>query len=119
MMYYNDTPPEMVLYQGLANRELGLEDKARARFNKLVGYGEKHFYDRVKIDYFAVSLPDLQIFDEDLTERNRTHCHYLIALGSYGLGDTNKARAHAEETLRSYPAHQGAALLKQMMCPEG
>ncbi|MBR1820608.1 MAG: hypothetical protein IJ769_03190, partial [Clostridia bacterium] len=91
MMYYNDQPADMILYQGLANRALGREKKATSRFYKLVSYGEKHYYDQVKIDYFAVSLPDLQLFDEDLTVRNRAHCEYLIALGSYGLGDDARA----------------------------
>ena len=91
-MYYNDQPADMILYQGLANRALGREDRARSRFYKLISYGEKHYYDRVKMDYFAVSLPDLQLFEEDLSLRNRAHCEYLIALGSYGLGDRERAR---------------------------
>ena len=53
-MYYNDQPADMIFYQGLANRTLGRDDRARSRFYKLVSYGEKHYYDRVKIDY---SLP--------------------------------------------------------------
>lgn len=81
MMYYNDQPADLIMYEGLANRALGREVKARSRFFKLISYGEKHYYDKVKIDYFAVSLPDLQLFDEDLSVRNRAHCEYLIALG--------------------------------------
>ena len=54
-MYYNDQPAEMILYQGLAARALGDEARASARLHKLVAYGEKHYYDEVKIDYFAVS----------------------------------------------------------------
>lgn len=99
-MYYNDQPADMILYQGLANRALGREERARSRFHKLISYGEKHYYDQVKIDYFAVSLPDLQLFDEDLTLRNRAHCEYLMALGSYGLG-TRSGQASA--TTRCWP----------------
>ena len=39
-MYYNDQPADMILYQGLANRALGREDKARSRFFRLISYGE-------------------------------------------------------------------------------
>ena len=115
MMYYNDQPADMILYQGLAHRALGREEKAASRFHKLVSYGEKHYYDKVKIDYFAVSLPDLQLFDEDLTVRNRAHCEYLIALGSYGLGDDARAKESYDAVLRIDPAHQGAVIHRELL----
>lgn len=108
IMYYNDQPADMILYQGLAHRKLGREAEARSRFHRLVDYGEAHMFDEVKIDYFAVSLPDLQLFDEDLTLRNKAHCHYLIALGSYGLGDQERAARSCGETLSIDRAHIGA-----------
>ena len=115
MMYYNDQPADLILYQGLANRALGREERALSRFHKLISYAEKHYYDVVKIDYFAVSLPDLQLFDEDLTVRNRAHCEYLIALGSYGLGDMERARKCYDAVLDIDCAHQGAILHGQML----
>ncbi len=114
-MYYNDQPADMILYQGLANRALGRENQARSRFYKLIAYGEKHYYDQVKIDYFAVSLPDLQLFDEDLSLRNRAHCEYLIALGSYGLGDTGRAKTCFDAVLSINCAHQGAILHQKLL----
>ena len=114
MMYYNDQPADMILYQGLANRALGREERARSRFHKLISYGEKHYYDVVQIDYFAVSLPDLQLFDEDLTVRNRAHCEYLIALGSHGLGDQARAAACYDAALAIDCAHQGAILHRRL-----
>ncbi|HNW87614.1 MAG TPA: DUF5107 domain-containing protein [Candidatus Limiplasma sp.] len=110
MMFYNDQPADMILYQGLAHRALGREQQALTRFHKLVDYGERHLFDDVKIDYFAVSLPDMQLFDDDLNARNRAHCQYLIALGSYGLGDASRARAACAETLKIDPAHLGATV---------
>ena len=114
-MYYNDQPAELILYEGLAARALGDTAHASARFHKLIAYGEKHYYDKVKIDYFAVSLPDLQLFDEDLTVRNRAHCEYLIALGSYGLGDMERARACYDAALAIDCAHQGVLLHRQLI----
>lgn len=110
MMYYNDQPADMILYQGLAHRALGREEQALARFHKLVDYGERHLFDEVRIDYFAVSLPELQLFEENLTVRNQGHCHYLIGLGSLGLGDKVRAAESFAATLRIDPAHQGALL---------
>lgn len=114
-MYYNDQPAELILYEGLAARALGDADHASARFHKLIAYGEKHYYDKVRIDYFAVSLPDLQLFDEDLTVRNRAHCEYLIALGSYGLGDMERAKACYDAALAIDCAHQGVLLHRQLI----
>ena len=65
--------------------------------------------------YFAVSLPDLQLFDEDLSVRNRAHCEYLIALGSYGLGDRERAEKCYDAVLTIDPSHQGAILHKQLL----
>ena len=114
-MYYNDQPAEQILYQGLAALELCDSAHASARFHKLISYGEKHYYDKVSIDYFAVSLPDLQLFDDDLTVRNRAHCEYLIALGSYGLGDKARAAKCYDAALAIDCAHQGVILHKQLL----
>lgn len=110
MMFYNDQPADMILYQGLANRALGREDAAKARFHKLIDYGEKHLFDIVKIDYFAVSLPELQLFNEDLTRRNQAHCYYLIGLGYSGLGDKTRAAEYYAKTLAIDCAHLGTAI---------
>lgn len=106
MMYYNDQPPEMIYYQGLAYRMLGEEEQAVRRFQKLVDYGREHIRDDVKIDYFAVSLPDLLIFEENLNERNRKHCLFMVSLGLKGLGRIDEAEKCAEELLAMDNAHQ-------------
>ena len=107
MMYYNDQPPEMIYYQGLAYRKLGDEEQAVERFRKLEDYGKKHIGDEIKIDYFAVSLPDLLIFEENLDERNRKHCLFMMSLGLKGLGRSDEAEKCAEELLTMDNAHQG------------
>lgn len=105
-MYYNDQPPEMILYQGLAWQKLGETAKAKARFYRLIDYGEKHLYDDVRIEYFAVSLPDFLIFDEDCTRRNRAHCYYLMALGNLGLGEYEKSERFFAEAAKIEPGYQ-------------
>ena len=116
MMFYNDQPADMILYEGLALRALGREAQARARFHRLVDYGERHLFDDVKIDYFAVSLPDMQLFDDDLNARNRAHCQYLIAMGSYGLGDAARAAEACAATLALDAAHLGANVHRALFC---
>ena len=84
-IFYNDQQPDTIFYQGLALIQLGQTDEAKARFNKLINFGKAHQNDEFKLDYFAVSLPDLQIWDDDLTKRNHHNCLNLIALGELGL----------------------------------
>ena len=96
-IFYNDQQPDKIFYQGLAWRELGDENKARSRFNKLISHGEKHLFDECKIDYFAVSLPDLAIWDDDLNIRNKIHCYYVMALGYSGLGEDEKAEVYYQK----------------------
>ncbi len=114
-MFYNDQPADMIWYEGMASRALALSERARDRFLKLTAYCEKHLDDDVKIDFFAVSLPDLQLFDDDLNLRNRVHCHYLEALGFMGLGETRKAREAFEKVLSLDHCHQGALFHRQFL----
>lgn len=108
MLYYNDQPPEMIFYQGLARREMGDTQGAYMRFDKLISYGREHMDDEVKIEYFAVSLPDLQIFEEDLQKRNRIHCLFMRALGHLGKGERGEADILLQNLHELEPEHQGA-----------
>ena len=107
--YYNDQKPDKIFYQGLALLQLGRADEARGRFGKLVAYGEKHLSDDVKIDYFAVSLPDLLIWEDDLNRRNRIHCNYMMGLGHLGLGNRDLALKFLEAAAALDNNHQGVA----------
>ncbi len=113
-MFYNDQPPDMIFYQGLAWRKLGDDREANRRFNKLVDYAEKHLFDDVKLDYFAVSLPDFLVFDDDLNLRNRIHCRYMRGLGLLGLARNGEAAAELEEALRMDGNHLGAKIHLKM-----
>ncbi len=91
-MFYNDQQPDKIFYQGLALIKLGHIGEANGRFNKLRDHGEKHLFDTAKIEYFAISLPDLLIWEDDLQKRNTLHCKYLMGLGWLGLGNVIRAR---------------------------
>ncbi|GAS81445.1 tetratricopeptide repeat protein [Paenibacillus amylolyticus] len=107
-MFYNDQPPESIYYQGLAWQKLGNTKEANRRFNKLIDYAERHIQDHIRMDYFAVSLPDFLVFDDDLDQRNEEHCRYMRALGLLELGRTNEAKDELERVLEKNPNHQGA-----------
>ena len=114
-MYYNDQPADMILYQGLSLLKLGDVRAARSRFYRLIDYGERHLEDQVKIGYFAVSLPDFLIFDEDYTRKNRAHCSYLMALGNLGLGDRDRAAAFLAEAAALEPSHMMCRVYRDML----
>ena len=114
-MYYNDQPADMILYQGLANLKLGKTREAKSRFYRLIDYGEQHLDAQVKIEYFAVSLPDFLIFDEDYTLKNRAHCYYLMALGNIGLGNKTKAADFLKEAAALEPSHMMCGIYRKMV----
>lgn len=84
-IFYNDQQPDTIFYQGLALMKLDKKAEAKARFETLINFGKLHLEDEFKLDYFAVSLPYLQIWDDDLTKRNRQNCLNLIELGELRL----------------------------------
>ncbi len=106
-MYYNDAKPDKIFYQGLALLKLGRTGEANGRFYKLINYGKNHLFDNVVMDYFAVSLPDLQIWEGDLNLANEIHCKYMLALGYCGLGDKEHARRYQEEARKLDVNHLG------------
>ena len=114
-MYYNDAKPDKIFYQGLALRKLGREDEARGRFYRLVNYGQQHYFDKPVMDYFAVSLPDLQIWEDSLERRNAVHCRYMLALGYYGLGERTKALRYLTEVEAMDVNHQGVQQLHSLV----
>ena len=113
-MYYNDAKPDKIFYAGLCYRALGQEDKARSLFNKLLSYGKQHYFDHVTMDYFAVSLPDLLIWDDSLDTKNEIHCKYMLALGYYGMGDEKHAMDYLGEVEALDNNHQGIQQLRTL-----
>lgn len=113
-IYYNDPQPDKIIYQALAWAKLGKPEKARAIFERFIEFGEQHRDDQISIDYFAVSLPDMLVFEQDINRRNRIHCTYLVGLGYLGLHDDAAASRYLNEVQVLDPNHQGAALYLQM-----
>ena len=113
-IYYNDPQPDKIIYQALSWLKLNKPEKAAAIFQQFITFGQQHMNDKITIDYFAVSLPDMLVFDTDINLRNKMHCTYLIGLGYLGLGDEAKGRKYLQEVLQMDPNHQGAAVYLQM-----
>ncbi len=118
-VYYNDQDPAMIFYQGLALQKLNKHKEAEQRFNNLIHYGKMHLDDKIQVDFFAVSLPELSVFEVDLQKRNRTHCHYLMGLGYLGSGEMTEGKKSLKNVLKMDLSHQGAiqhlSLLTELM----
>lgn len=64
----------------------GAEKIARA----FASYAAANKGTHVKIDYFAVSLPDLLIWEQDPDERNDAFCDYVNGLAEKILDEVRK-----------------------------
>jgi tetratricopeptide (TPR) repeat protein len=113
-MYYNDAQPDKIFYQGLALLKLGRKDEADGRFRCLVSYGQQHLSDQPVADYFAVSLPDLLIWEDPRGTLHQVHCRYMLALGYYGLGDLPQCHHYLDEACALDPNHQGLLSLRTL-----
>jgi tetratricopeptide (TPR) repeat protein len=114
-IYYNDPQPDKIVYQALAWKKLGQPQHAEAIFKKFIDFGKQHINDDIRINYFAVSLPDMLVFDIDLNQRNEVHCTYLQALGYLGIGNEQKGIGLLNDVLSNDINHQGAAIHLKMI----
>lgn len=83
--YYNDVPSDYIYYQGLAFLALGERACARKSFHQLIAFGERYLGEPVEDDFFAVSVPEFEIYREDAQKQNDDSCRLLIELGKKGL----------------------------------
>lgn len=114
-IFYNDPQPDKIFYQGLAWLKLGENTRASDIFNRLIQFGNEHLNDPIQIDYFAVSLPDLLVFDQDLDIKNKLHCLYMIGLGNLGLEKYDEAELFFKTVLDENVNHQGAMVHLDMI----
>ena len=118
-IFYNDQQPDKIFYQGLALIKLKRHKEAETRFKNLINYGKNHLNDHVKLDYFAISLPNLLIWDEDLNIRNTILCNYLIGLGEFGLGRIESASQAFQKVISldryHLPAHIHLKMVSENM----
>jgi Tfp pilus assembly protein PilF len=81
----------------------------------LIDYGEAQRDTTVTIDYFAVSLPDFLVFEDDMQARHRRHCRYMMGLGYLGLDQPEQAAACFDAVLADDPAHLGAVVHRRLL----
>lgn len=79
-MYYNDNPIEYIYYKALAELKLGNKSCAKEIKQAFTNYYNVNKNKHCIIDYFAVSLPDLLVWEQDLDKSNDVLCDYVRSL---------------------------------------
>jgi tetratricopeptide (TPR) repeat protein len=96
-------------FQSLSLLALGNHDEGQAILSRLAEFAARQMVAEPKIDYFATSLPDLLLFDDDLRERNRIESLLLSGLVSHGRGDVRNAVSQLGQVVAADPNHIFAA----------
>ncbi len=74
-------------YRGLALEKVNEKEKALEIFDQLVELGSRQLQRDNDVDFFA------KFGEKDRQQQRAARAHFLIALGAYGKGDTERARA--------------------------
>jgi tetratricopeptide (TPR) repeat protein len=83
----------LTYYRGLSLLALGRDKEAHQLFSALRQYAAELKQLPAKIDYFATSLPNMLVFEEDLTQRNRIEGLFLEGLSLLPSHDYQGARS--------------------------
>jgi tetratricopeptide (TPR) repeat protein len=116
----------LAYFKALALRSLGQEEAAQKTLRALREYAGRRMNTTPAIDYFATSLPNFLLFDDDLEKRNRIDSLFLRALANLGLGSTADAISDLRRVLALDGNHLWAqveleclnALSEEAVCPK-
>jgi tetratricopeptide (TPR) repeat protein len=88
----DDSPITWLTYYRATSLEaLGRKQEAASLLNQMRDFAQKQMEAEVKIDYFATSLPNLLLFEDDLQKRNQVDCLFLLSLSELGLRNHERA----------------------------
>jgi tetratricopeptide (TPR) repeat protein len=95
-------------YRGLSLLALGRTSEADDLFTALGERGRELQQLPGEIDYFATSLPNMLVFEEDQTLRNQIEGKFLEGLALLHLEGPTAARDRFQQVLELDPSHYGA-----------
>ena len=78
-------------YRAMSLEALGRKEEASDLLKEMRDFAHKQMGAEVKIDYFATSLPNLLLFEDDLRKRNQVECLFLLALVELGMREMERA----------------------------
>ena len=95
-------------YQALALRQIGLHEECDRILKDMRNFAKEQLQVEPKIDYFATSLPNFLLFEDDLQKRNEIASLFLLGLAEQGLGDRTSARNIFLSVVEKDLNHMGA-----------
>lgn len=99
---------EAACYRAFALRKLGQEKKAKKVFRRLLRHAREEAGRSATTPYFATSLPNFLVFEDNPALRNRIECNYLEGLARLGLGSKTAAQRLFKSVLALDINHLGA-----------
>ncbi len=76
---------EMTYFNAVALHQLGKRAEATKLLRELLQYARKLLRTKATIDYFATSLPDMLLFEDDMQARRAAQARFLQAQAKLGL----------------------------------
>ncbi len=98
----------LTYYRAMALAALGQHKESHVIVEQLREYAETQMHAEVKIDYFATSLPNLLLFEDDLQKRNHVECVFMLSLTDIAEGKLDVARTRLKEVLTLQEDHLAA-----------
>lgn len=96
---------EMTFFSAMSLGRLKKPKRAESLLRDLLDFSKKLAKTPAKIDYFATSLPAMQLFDADLQADQSKTARFLSAQALTGLGQKQKATKFLAELIESDPNH--------------
>jgi hypothetical protein len=103
---------DMLYFEALACRKLNRESDAQLAISRIKAVSADAATREPEIDYFAISLPDFLVFDNDLTLSNKIESLYFSALHKVLNEEFSSAEVLLENILQLEPSWQKAHNLK-------
>jgi tetratricopeptide (TPR) repeat protein len=98
----------MTYFQARALNALGRDKKMDLLVRELRSFAVEKLAKEITIDYFATSLPNLLLFEDDLQQTNQIDCLFLKSLADAAEGKFELASAEFKEVLMLDPNHLAA-----------
>jgi hypothetical protein len=104
-------------FRAMSLEALGRETEAASLLKDMRAFAEQQMPKEAKIDYFATSLPNLLLFDDDLQRRHQLEHLFIWALAELGLRNTDRARELLNQVLSLDCNHIAAQLELRALTP--
>lgn len=89
----------MAYYKAVSLQALDRRAEASQLLTEMRAFATAQMRANPKVDYFATSLPNLLLFEDDLQKRNQVDCLFLLALAELGNGNIERSSVLLNELL--------------------